>query len=374
MNKRLNFTVILLILFCFILTPLTAAQDGFFPAQVKDISDRAYEPAVTGLLDNAKDSITISMFILKPSANPGHTINRLIKNLEEALERGVEVTLYLNAKSDQSGFSTHGIDSTDVFDALRQKGAHVCLVTPRYMLHDKMIIVDNRYVVVGSTNWSISALNDNLESTVLIDSPLLAAARLKRMETIHLKGEDLRDPPQISIKKIYPLPELIELPRALMEDKRYFPAMVSTHDNRAMDLYLLVIAESHRRNSKEFYISLEKTAGKLNLPKDWDATALRTQVIKSLKKLKNRYTLIDVQFKHARAAKVKLFALSGETFPIKREFFAPEHLSTKRQNRKFVLLIKAYLEEEEKDINDFSNSELGRMFYVGRTTITEGLR
>ncbi len=366
--------ILLLLLFCFISTPLGTAQDGFHPARVRDISDRAYEKAVIQLLDNAKESITISMYIMKPAADARHPINRLMKDLEEALERGVEVKIYINTKIDESDRFAAEAGKGEAFDTLREKGAQICPVTSRYRLHDKMIIVDSRYVVIGSTNWSVTALSDNFESSVLIDSSVLAEQRLERMKSIHLKGEDLRGPPQITIKKTYPLPELIELPRALMNNKCYFPRMLSKQDNRAMDLYLLLIAESHRRGAKEFYVSLEKLAGRLNLPQDWSATALRRQVIKSLRKLESKYSLIDVQFKHTRAAKVKLIDIPGETFLLKDDFFDPSFLYEQRQNSKFVLLIKAYLEAEGKDIADFSHTELGRMFYVDRTTIWEGLR
>ena len=237
-----------------------------------------------------------------------------------------------------------------------------------------MVIADERYVVIGSTNWSASALNYNFESNVLIDSPALARERLRRMKTIHLKGESLRDPPQDSLREIHPLPEVIQLPAVLMEDRRYFPRMLSKRDNRAMDLYLLLIAESHRRRAKEFHISLEKLSAQLNMPQDWDASALRRQVIKSLKKLKYRYGLIDVQFKHARAAKIKLIDIAGETFPLKRGFFKPSSLAEQRQNKKFILLIKAYLKDEGKDIADFSQHELAKMFYVDKTTISDGLK
>ncbi len=376
LNKRPKILPIAfcLFLFCLISAPLKAAEDGFYPARVKDISDRAYEKAVIHLLDNAQDSITISMFIMKPSEDAMHPINRLMKDLEEALERGVSVKIYINTKLDESGRFITAVGEGMAFDTLREKGAQICPVNPRCMLHDKMIIVDSRYVVIGSTNWSVSALTRNFESSVIIDSPALANQRLERMKTIHLEGEDLRDPPQISLKKIYPLPDLIELPRALMHNKRYFPGMLSKKDNYAMNLYLLLIAESQRRKSKEFYISLEKLAGKLNLPQDWDAAALRRQVIKSLRKLKSRYGLIDAQFKHARAAKIKLIDISGETFTLNRGFFEPTFLAAQRQNTKFVLLIKAYLEAEQKDITAFSNTELGKMFYVDRTTISGGLQ
>ena len=367
-NKRIIF--IFLLLLCLIAAPLMATQDGFYPALVKDISDRAYEHAVIDLLDNAQESIVISMYILRPGTDPRYTINRLMKDLEQALERGVSVTIYLNTRIDK----TSGVDEGKPFDALRQKGAQIYLTNPRYMLHDKMLIVDSRYVVIGSTNWSISALTDNFESTVLIDSPPLANQRLKRMKTIHLEGEDLRGPPQISIKEVYPLPELVEMPVVLMENKRYFPQMLTKHDNRAMDLYLLLIAESYRRGTKEFHISLEKFAGQLDMPREWDAATLRRQVIKTLRKLKDEYGLIDVWFKHTHAARIRLIDIAGETFPLKRGFFEPSFLAEQCQNKKFVLLIETYLKDEGKDIDNFNYSQLGQMFNVHRTTISEGLK
>ena len=164
------------------------------------------------------------------------------------------------------------------------------------------------------------------------------------------------------------------MPVVLMENKRYFPQMLSKHDNRAMDLYLLLIAESYRRGAKEFHISLEKFAGQLNMPEDWDASDLRRQVIKTLRKLKNTYGLIDVRFKHTYAAKIRLIDIEGETFSLKRGFFKASFLAGQRQNKKFVLLIEACLKDEGKDITDFNYSELGQMFNVDRTTISEGMQ
>ncbi|MGB2879528.1 MAG: hypothetical protein WBD24_05070, partial [Candidatus Omnitrophota bacterium] len=69
------------------ITPVSAAETH--PAQVLDISDRAYEPAVISLIDNAKESIVISMYMIVPSEKG--PMARLMKDLEEALERGVSV-------------------------------------------------------------------------------------------------------------------------------------------------------------------------------------------------------------------------------------------------------------------------------------------
>ncbi|MCG2711690.1 MAG: hypothetical protein L6416_05140, partial [Candidatus Omnitrophica bacterium] len=75
------------------------------------------------------------------------------------------------------------------------------------------------------------------------------------------------------------------------------------------------------------------------LPENWRPEALRRQVIKSLKKLESKYGLINVEFKHTHAAKVKLIDLKGKAFSIKKGFFDSEFLSGNRQNAKFIVLI-----------------------------------
>jgi cardiolipin synthase len=348
------------------------AEDVFYPAKVKDISDRNYEKAVINLLDNAQDSIVISMYILNPGLNDQHPVSRLMKDLEEALDRGVFVSIYLNTKADED--FTRGDEIAPVlFDRLRRKGGQILLVNPRYRLHDKMIIVDKRYVVIGSTNWSVTAFNDNYESSVLIDSPQLATDRLLRMQTIYLEGEDLSGPPQVSIKEEYPLSETLGMSCVLLERDEYFPCMVSNHDKRTMDLYILLIAEAARWKETSFYISMEKMGLDLGMPSDWTDTALRRQVIKCLRKLKEDYGLIDFSFEKARAAHIKMVNLEGKTFKVEKEFFSPTLLKRRKQNKQFVLLIEAYLKSRGQELSDFSYTQLSEMFSVARSTIREGV-
>ena len=65
--------------------------------------------------------------------------------------------------------------------------------------------------------------------------------------------------------------------------------MVTRYDNRPLDLYLLLLAHSQSINKREFFVNLETMALSLGMPRSWDDTALRRQVIKSFKKLQNRY-------------------------------------------------------------------------------------
>ena len=81
------------------------------------------------------------MFILKPSDDARHPINR-------------------------SSRSISGIGEGEAFDALREKGAQIYLITSRYKLHDKMLIVDSRFVVIGNANWSGGSLNRSSKTVV----------------------------------------------------------------------------------------------------------------------------------------------------------------------------------------------------------------
>jgi phosphatidylserine/phosphatidylglycerophosphate/cardiolipin synthase-like enzyme len=179
MNHNTRFTIFLL-LFCLIFAPVQAASDIYYPAMVKGVCDRAYEAAISELLDSAQESITVSMFIVVSGPWPRHPINRLLSSLERALRRGVEVTIYYNTKdTENNDFSTE-----EALAPLGKKGARLFAASPLHKLHDKLIIVDSRYVVIGSTNWSTSALRYNFESSVLIDSPGLAQELLERMREI----------------------------------------------------------------------------------------------------------------------------------------------------------------------------------------------
>jgi hypothetical protein len=349
-----------------------AVAGTLYEAEVMDISDRNYEETLIELIDNADTSIVMSMYLIKPGEDKKHTVNRLMKDLEEAAFRGVEVKIYLNSKLDERDYSILDMLASEPYKRLKEKGAQILLINPRYKLHDKMIIVDSRFIVLGSTNWSITALEDNLEASVLIDSPDLASEQLARLKTIHLAGEKLSDPPQISIAKIYALPEVLKLPKVLMEEEGYFPKMMSRADKRAMDLYLLLLAQSRRLKKNSFYISLERFGADLGMPEDWSDTDIRRQVIKSLNKLADTYGLIEVQFKKARPAYITMKEFDDNVFEVDKALFMPYFLNDKAQAVEYIGLIEAYLNSKDRSIDEFCDEDLAEMFYVSRSTIRKG--
>lgn len=364
--KRIFVKLLSLILFIVLVTPLLVNAADFHDAKVADISDRKYEPAVIDLLDSAERSIIISMYILKPSTAP---VALLVKDLIEALQRGVKVEIYLNTRFQ----SDNDFELGAHLKTLQKSGAILYLVSSHRLLHDKLIIVDERFVIDGSVNWSVSALKNNYESAVIIDSPELAREKITRMRNFLLAGEKEPDkrPDRPVVKP--ELPDILRIPRVLLEEKQYLSRMLTSQDERAITAYLLLIAESARQGQDEFFLNLEDFAGELRMPAAWTDTAKRRQVIKTLKKLSNRYRLIKADFTHGKDAWIKLEKLPGGDFIVDSGIFAPDYLAGISSSAKAVLLIDALLEDQGSHMEDFSQKDLCRRFYIQPRQFHKGL-
>jgi len=144
-------------------------------------------------------------------------------------------------------------------------GCVIHLLPSRLRLHDKLIIVDNRFVVEGSTNWSISALKVNFESDTLMDSPELAEIKLSRLKALPLTDEPKKKEVH---RRLYleNLPDSITLPKAVLLNSEYFPKLLTNSDARSMDLYLLLLAHSRITGKQSFFIDIESMALSLDMP------------------------------------------------------------------------------------------------------------
>jgi len=350
---------------------------GTISAKVADISDRDYEKAVICLLDNAKDSIIISMYSISLGEGEKNPVKLLLNDLLEARMRGVSVTMYLNARFSDDGMKQSFIKSS-LFKELEKAGCKIYQIPRTRMLHDKLIIVDNRYVVVGSTNWSNSALRRNFECNTLIDSPDHAKEKLKHLDDV-LKF--VKSSSEITHSKFYieDLPKELFISKKLLMNEKYFSSMLTRQDERAFDLYLLLLAHSQAREEREFYINLEDMGLCLGLPGEWDYTALRRQTIKSLKRLENNYNLITVKFLHGKDAHIAFnsnVSASGQSYftiptnTIINTVIASEAKQSQLTMRlKFLLLIEAFLKSGGEDLHSIPKPAIAKRFSVDKTTI-----
>ncbi|TES93690.1 MAG: hypothetical protein E3J87_01740 [Candidatus Cloacimonadota bacterium] len=141
---------------------------------VEIINNRDYFPAVYKLFQDAEESIYIFMYLARIYPDYPEDVNwELLDVLIEAKERGIDVKVILDASSWNKG---NTLKNKQMADALKEGGVEVFFDPPDITSHSKLLIVDHRYTVVGSTNWSYHALEKNNEASVLIDSEPVAEA------------------------------------------------------------------------------------------------------------------------------------------------------------------------------------------------------
>ena len=148
---------------------------------VRVLNNRDYFPAVEEAFGQAKGSICVMMYSARyyteppkyarhythGKGQPYSDTNLLLEDLIEAAKRGVEVVVIL----DSSDWNRENTRKNRLFAQLLKKGGvRVFFDDPQVTTHDKLILVDDDLTIVGSTNWTYYALEENNETSVLIKS------------------------------------------------------------------------------------------------------------------------------------------------------------------------------------------------------------
>lgn len=119
--------------------------------------DKSLTNYVLPLIKNSKKYIYIPAFLF--------THTELCSELIQAKERGVDVKIIIDATN------TYGEHSA--FKRLRKNGIPVKVENFAGKMHAKAMIIDDEYLVAGSTNFSNSGENKNDENLLIIKNPRL---------------------------------------------------------------------------------------------------------------------------------------------------------------------------------------------------------
>jgi len=169
------------------------------------------------------------------------------------------------------------------------------------------------------------------------------------------------------------LPEEISISTKLVTIKKYFPQMIAEDDERSFDLYLLFLAYTQSANKTKFEVDLESTGSVLRMPEDWSKTKVRHYTIKALKKLRDRYNLIKLEFLSNKRAFVELIDVTGKnTIVMTAGFLDPAAEREFSMRFKFYLMARAILEKEGADLVTMLNSDIAKRFHVGLSDIVIG--
>ena len=284
--------------------PATAGK--CYEADVMDISGTKYFRAVKETLSKAKKSISLVMYLIELSSHRENLkADQLVDSLIEAKQRGVDVEVILDQNVDfvqrrsKSEWEAK-VKSMLAYKRLKEAGVKVRYDEPVRYTHAKAIVIDRNIVILGSTNWTESALNKSNEINALIKSKGLAEEILSYIKTIKV-DENLEEYLDF-------LGPSTAISRKFMEDRFLAPQMIKNRDGRAFDLYLYLLKAFGRNPEAKLTLSYESLARYLGIYEGWNSVDYRRQIIKSLKKLERRYKLIKFETGYGKEATVMLTA------------------------------------------------------------------
>lgn len=165
--------IVACVLLIFLAVYLRVVLPSLASGRVAPIDDRYFFPVVYSLIRNATASVDLILYQPRFYFRfPNSASNRLIAALIEASRRGVKV----RAVIEQANWNIDNSEKNrDVFNILASNGIEVYFDSPTQTTHSKLVIIDQRYAVVGSSNWSYYSLEKNNEANVVIDSERLAS-------------------------------------------------------------------------------------------------------------------------------------------------------------------------------------------------------
>jgi len=140
------------------------------------VTNDQYFRVAQELIREAKHSVRVMMFEMVYYTQHGDApTNVLIRELIGAKKRGVRVEVILEVREGQDRV-TKGNRRTGKI--LSEGGVEVVYDSLLKTTHAKLMIVDEQNTLLGSTNWTYSALSKNNEVSVVIRSKEVAKALL----------------------------------------------------------------------------------------------------------------------------------------------------------------------------------------------------
>ena len=131
------------------------------------ISDDEYFDYVSELIDSAEYSIHIVLFEIKYyDKYPDSDVNKLVEQLIDKNQKGVDVKIIVD----------QFLTDDRAVELLYKTGVDIKYDSTSRTTHSKLIIIDEKIVIIGSTNWSYYSLTKNRESNIALNNKEIYAA------------------------------------------------------------------------------------------------------------------------------------------------------------------------------------------------------
>jgi len=146
------------------------------------LANESFLPALIKSIDEAQNEILMSLFSFKAGKHKDSYPDQIASHLVQAVKRGVKVYIVLETSDKPSEELSMQNRKTGNF--LQSRGVTVFYDSPRRTTHTKLIVIDQKLVLLGSHNFTQSALKYNNEISVLLKNPELAANARRYILTI----------------------------------------------------------------------------------------------------------------------------------------------------------------------------------------------
>jgi phosphatidylserine/phosphatidylglycerophosphate/cardiolipin synthase-like enzyme len=146
----------------------SAVPSDFHTGKTTLLINREYGDALLAGLRDARSSIIVSCYLFRITKYPENMPRRIANELIRARQRGVDVSVILEQSRDESDFLNRENHATAAL--LSRNGIDVRFDSLRKTSHAKVVVIDDRFVFLGSHNLTQSGLSRNNELSVRIDS------------------------------------------------------------------------------------------------------------------------------------------------------------------------------------------------------------
>lgn len=283
-----------------------------YPAEAEDISGAKYFPRVKEELSNAENSIYMAMYFISfDSRDKSSSVSQLVNELVKAHERGVKIKVILDQNIAYSAWEGKWDEwkvegkNEPIFIHLKKHGIDVFYDNEKILTHSKIMVIDEKTVILGSANWTPSSLHRNYEASVLIMSPELAKGYIESFSKILLDYKASR----LDEEKEAP----VRVSRSFLEDPALAGKMLNRHDENAFDLYLLLLRDFVGNPNGEVDFNYKRISKLLGMDENMAYRTRRNTIRGALKRLRDRYKLIDYQIRLAKSPYVRLLSYPNNT-------------------------------------------------------------
>lgn len=129
------------------------------------LPDKAFFHITSQILQSARHEILISTFKMELPENPKHhELTRLLTLLTKANSKLKQIKVLLHYDKDHPGRPRTNLHTAYY---LQQHGIRVKHLRPGRIIHSKIILIDQKVLIIGSHNWSVSSIERNFELSIL---------------------------------------------------------------------------------------------------------------------------------------------------------------------------------------------------------------